>query len=186
MVAIVVRRRQFLGLITRIDLINYLRRGVLNPIEASRRDQPIAATRIRPGFATRAIHAGQAPDPTTGAVMTPIYATSTYVQQSPGRAQGLRLFAQPQPDAASPMSAASPTSKSGTHGFAFASGMAATATVLELLDAGAHVVAMRRSLRRHYRLFERVRRRSRGPRLHLRRSAPTRGARGGDPPETRR
>ena len=79
-------------------------------------------------FGTRVIHGGQRPDPLTGAVMPPIYATSTYVQSSPGRAQGLRILAHPQPDARCAAGGAGRTSRAGRAGFAFASGMAATAT----------------------------------------------------------
>ena len=96
-----------------------------------------------------------APDPSTGAVMPPIYATSTYVQCSPGVHKGYEYSRTPQPDPRRPASAASPTSRAARAGFAFASGMAAIATVLELLDAGAHVVAMRRLYGGSYRIFER-------------------------------
>ncbi len=94
----------------------------------------------RLAFATRTIHAGQHHDPSTGAVMVPIYATSTYAQGKPRRSQGLRIFAQPEPDAHG-VRALHRRSESGSDGFAFASGLAAISTILELLDAGAHVVA---------------------------------------------
>jgi len=94
------------------------------------------------GFATRAIHAGQQPDPTTGAVMTPIYATSTYVQESPGKHKGYELRAVDQ-SYADGYEKCIADLESGTRGFAFASGLAAMATMLEVLDSGSHVVASR-------------------------------------------
>lgn len=112
-------------------------------------------------FSTRAIHAGQEPDPTTGAIMTPIYATSTYVQQSPGVHKGYD-YARTQNPTRMAYERCVASLESGTRGFAFASGMAATATVLELLDAGDHVVARDDLYGGTFRLFERVRRRSAG------------------------
>src|ERR1700761_9649423 len=93
------------------------------------------------GFATRAIHAGQPPDPSTGAVITPIYATSTYVQQSPGVHKGFD-YARSQNPTRFAYERCLADLESGRHGFAFASGMAATATALELIDSGSHVIAM--------------------------------------------
>ena len=117
--------------------------------------------RNRAGFATRAIHAGQAPDPTTGAIMTPIYATSTYVQDSPGVHKGFNYSR-----ATNPTRLAFETCvadlEGGHAGFAFASGLAAIGTVLELLDAGDQVLAMDDLYGGTYRLFEAVRRRSAG------------------------
>ncbi len=117
--------------------------------------------RNRAGFATRAIHAGQAPDPTTGAIMTPIYATSTYVQESPGVHKGFNYSR-----ATNPTRLAFETCvadlEGGHAGFAFASGLAAIGTVLELLDAGDQVLAMDDLYGGTYRLFEAVRRRSAG------------------------
>ncbi len=111
--------------------------------------------------ATLAIHAGQAHDPSTGAVMTPIYATSTYAQSSPGVHQGFEYSRTHNPTRfAWERSVAA--LEGGTRGFAFASGMAATSTLLELLDSGDHVVAMDDLYGGTYRLFERVRRRSAG------------------------
>jgi len=115
-------------------------------------------------FGTLAIHAGQTPDPSTGAVITPIYATSTYVQQSPGVHQGLDYSRSHNPTRWA-YERCIAALESGTHGFAFASGMAATATVLELLDAGSHVVALDDLYGGTRRLFERVRRRSAGLRF---------------------
>ena len=112
-------------------------------------------------FGALAIHAGQEPDPTTGAVMTPIYATSTYVQQSPGVHKGFDYGGRTTRPA-SPSNAAWPIWKMGTAGFAFASGLAAISTVLELLDHGAHVVVCNDLYGGTYRLFERVRRRTAG------------------------
>lgn len=111
----------------------------------------------RPAFATRVIHAGQEHDPVTGAVMQPIYQTSTYAQESPGVHKGF-VYAR----------GANPTRfayerciadlENGTRGFAFASGMAAIGTMLELLPAGANVIAMDDVYGGTFRLFERVRR----------------------------
>ena len=111
------------------------------------------------GFATRAIHAGQSPDPSTGAVMPPIYATSTYVQKSPGVHQGYE-YSRTQNPTRMAYERCIADLEGGTHGFAFASGLAATATVLELLDSGSHVVAMSDLYGGTRRLFERVRRRT--------------------------
>jgi cystathionine gamma-lyase len=113
------------------------------------------------GFSTRAIHAGQHPDPTTGAVMTPIYATSTYAQESPGVNKGYE-YARGKNPTREAFEACIADLEGGTHGFAFASGMAATSTALELLDAGAHVVTGDDLYGGSWRLFERVRRRSMG------------------------
>ena len=107
------------------------------------------------GFSTRAIHAGQTPDPTTGAIMTPVYLTSTYVQASPGVHKGYEYSR-----------TANPTRKAfedclasleeGSHGFAFASGCAATTTVLQLLKKGDHVIAGDDMYGGTFRLFDKV------------------------------
>ncbi|HEX4387453.1 MAG TPA: PLP-dependent aspartate aminotransferase family protein [Steroidobacteraceae bacterium] len=110
-------------------------------------------------FATRVIHGGQRPDPLTGAVMPPIYATSTYVQSSPGVHQGYE-YSRTQNPTRDALQAALANLEGGAQAFAFASGMAATATLLELLDAGAHVIAMHDLYGGSYRLFENVRKRS--------------------------
>ena len=112
-------------------------------------------------FGTLAIHAGQPPDPATGAVITPIYATSTYAQQSPGVHKGLDYGRSHNPTRWAYESCVAAL-ESGTDAFAFASGMATTATVLELLDGGSHVVALDDLYGGTRRLFERVRRRSAG------------------------
>jgi len=112
-------------------------------------------------LATRAIHAGQSPDPSTGAVMTPIYATSTYVQSSPGVHQGFEYSRSHNPTRFA-WERCIADLEGGTRGFAFASGLAATATVLDLLDSGSHVLAMDDVYGGTFRLFERVRRRSAG------------------------
>lgn len=112
-------------------------------------------------FATRTIHAGQSPDPTTGAIMPPIYATSTYVQQSPGVHQGFEYSRTHNPTRFA-FERCIADLESGTHGFAFASGMAATATILELVDSGSHVVAMDDLYGGTRRLFEGVRKDSAG------------------------
>ena len=119
----------------------------------------MAENRNRLTFHTRAIHAGQEPDPTTGAIMTPIYATSTYVQESPGVHKGYEYSRTANPTRLAYERCIADL-EDGEAGFAFASGMAATATVLELLDAGSQVVAMDDLYGGSYRLFERVRRRS--------------------------
>ena len=108
-----------------------------------------------------AIHAGQSPDPSTGAVMTPIYATSTYVQSSPGVHQGFEYSRSHNPTRFAYERCVAAL-EGGTLGFAFASGLAATSTILELLDTGSHVIAMDDVYGGTYRLFERVRRRSAG------------------------
>ncbi|HRO33475.1 MAG TPA: cystathionine gamma-synthase [Brevundimonas sp.] len=113
------------------------------------------------GFSTRAIHAGQRPDPTTGAVMTPIYATSTYAQESPGVNKGYE-YARGKNPTREAFEACIADLEGGTHGFGFASGMAATSTALELLDAGSHIVTGDDLYGGTWRLFERVRRRSMG------------------------
>jgi cystathionine gamma-lyase len=118
----------------------------------------------RLGFGTRAIHAGQSPDPSTGAVMMPIYATSTYVQSSPGVHQGYE-YSRTQNPTRMAWERCVADLESGTHGFAFASGMAAIATLLELLDAGSHIVAMDDLYGGTGRLFNRVRARSAGLRV---------------------
>jgi len=110
-------------------------------------------------FATRVIHAGQSPDPSTGAIMTPIYATSTYVQQSPGVHKGYE-YSRSQNPTRMAYERCIADLESGTRGYAFASGLAATSTVLELLDHGSHIVAMDDLYGGTYRLFERVRKRS--------------------------
>jgi cystathionine gamma-lyase len=112
-------------------------------------------------LATRAIHAGQSPDPSTGAIMTPIYATSTYVQKSPGVHQGYE-YSRTQNPTRMAWERCVADLEGGVAGFAFASGMATTATVLDLLDSGSHVIAMDDLYGGSYRLFERVRRRSAG------------------------
>ena len=112
-------------------------------------------------FATRCIHGGQSPDPTTGAVMPPIYATSTYAQSSPGVHKGYDYARTANPTRGA-WERCIADLESGKHGFAFASGMAATSTLLELIDAGSHIVAMNDLYGGTYRLFERVRRRSAG------------------------
>ena len=113
------------------------------------------------GLGTLAIHGGQSPDPSTGAVMPPIYATSTYAQSSPGVHQGFEYSRTHNPTRFAYERCVA-SLEGGTRGFAFASGLAATSTLLELLDSGAHVVAMDDLYGGSYRLFERVRRRSAG------------------------
>jgi len=127
-------------------------RGLCNPMSNDSSTQR---------FATRVIHGGQHPDPLTGAVMPPIYATSTYVQSSPGVHQGYD-YSRTRNPTRDALQAALANLEGGAAAFAFASGMAATATLLELLDAGSHIVAMHDLYGGSYRLLENVRRRSAG------------------------
>ena len=115
-------------------------------------------------FATRVIHAGQAPDPSTGAIMPPIYATSTYVQSSPGVHKGLDYGRSHNPTRWA-LERCVADLEGGAQGYAFASGLAAISTVLELLDAGSHIVSGDDLYGGTFRLFERVRRRSAGHRF---------------------
>ena len=112
-------------------------------------------------FSTRVIHAGQSPDPSTGAIMPPIYATSTFVQQSPGVHKGLDYGRSHNPTRWA-LERCVADLESGAQAYAFASGMAAIATVLECLDTGAHIVAGDDLYGGTFRLFERVRKRSAG------------------------
>ena len=111
------------------------------------------------GFGTRAIHAGQEPDPSTGAIMTPIYATSTYVQESPGKHKGYDYARSINPTRLAYEKCIADL-ESGTRGFAFASGLAAMATALELIDSGSHIIASDDLYGGTFRLFDKVRRRS--------------------------
>lgn len=115
----------------------------------------------RQGLGTRAIHAGQSPDPSTGAIMVPIYATSTYVQSSPGVHQGYEYSRSQNPTRMAYERCVADL-EGGSQGYAFASGLAAASTVLDLLDSGSHVIAMDDLYGGTYRLFERVRKRSAG------------------------
>jgi cystathionine gamma-lyase len=115
----------------------------------------------RASFDTRVIHAGQSPDPSTGAIMPPIYATSTYVQESPGVHKGYE-YSRSQNPTRMAYERCIADLESGTAGFAFASGLAAIGTTLELLDSGNHVIAMDDLYGGSYRLFENVRKRSAG------------------------
>jgi cystathionine gamma-lyase len=112
-------------------------------------------------FGTRVIHGGQRPDPLTGAVMTPVYLTSTYVQDSPGVHKGYDYgrTRNPTRDA---LQAALANLENGTAAFAFASGMAASSTIVELLDADSHLIASHDLYGGSYRLFEKIRKRSAG------------------------
>jgi cystathionine gamma-lyase len=115
----------------------------------------------RLAFSTRTIHGGQSQDPTTGAVMVPIYATSTYGQQSPGVHKGFE-YARSQNPTRFAFERAVADLESGTAAFAFASGLAAIGTIFELLDAGSHIVATDDIYGGTFRLLERVRKRSAG------------------------
>lgn len=119
-------------------------------------------------FATRAIHAGQAPDPSTGAIMPPIYATSTYVQRSPGVHQGLDYGRSHNPTRWAwerNVADLEGANVGGAAAFAFASGLAAIATVLELVPAGSHVISGDDVYGGTFRLFDKVRRESAGHRF---------------------
>ena len=110
-------------------------------------------------FDTRAIHAGQTPDPSTGAVMTPIYATSTYRQASPGVHQGYE-YSRTQNPTRTAYEDCIASLESGARGFAHASGMAAINTVIDILDSGSHVIAMDDLYGGTYRLFDKVKTRT--------------------------
>ena len=116
-------------------------------------------TKDKKGFDTRAIHAGQKNDPVTGAVMTPIYATSTYAQESPGVHKGYEYSRTSNPTRKA-LEDCIASLENGDQGFAFASGMAATSTILELLDSGDHVIASDDLYGGTYRLMEDVRKRT--------------------------
>jgi cystathionine gamma-lyase len=117
--------------------------------------------RNRLAFSTRTVHGGQSHDPTTGAVMVPIYATSTYAQQSPGVHKGYD-YARTKNPTRMAFERCIADLESGAAGFAFASGLAGIATVFELLDSGAHIVATDDIYGGTFRLLDRVRRRSAG------------------------
>lgn len=115
----------------------------------------IRDTDTQHGFATRAVHAGQAPDPLSGAVMTPIYQTSTYVQEGLGRHKGYE-YARTQNPTREALERCVASLEGGTHGFAFASGLAALDTLLKLLSAGDHIVCGANVYGGSHRLMERV------------------------------
>ncbi|MBK5374440.1 cystathionine gamma-synthase [Pseudomonas sp. TH43] len=116
------------------------------------------------GFATRVIHAGQAPDPTTGALMPPIYANSTYLQDSPGVHKGFDYGRSHNPTRFA-LERCVADLEGGTQAFAFASGLATISTVLELIDAGSHVISGNDLYGGTFRLFDKVRQRSAGHRF---------------------
>jgi len=118
-------------------------------------------SKTKQGIETRAIHAGQQPDPTTGAIMTPIYATSTYVQESPGVHKGFEYSRTHNPTRFALEDCVADL-ENGEKGFAFASGLACMGTLLELLDRGDHVIAIDDLYGGSYRLFEKVRKRTAG------------------------
>ena len=120
----------------------------------------------RLGLATRAIHAGQEPDPTTGAIMPPIYQTSTYVQESPGKHKGYE-YSRSQNPTRMAYERCIADLESGQRGYAFASGLAGIATVLDLLDSGDHVIASDDLYGGTYRLLHKVRQRSAGLKFTL-------------------
>jgi cystathionine gamma-lyase len=115
--------------------------------------------RNRLEFATRVIHGGQSPDPSTGAVMPPIYATSTYAQASPGVHQGFE-YSRSQNPTRFALERSLADLESGTKGYAFASGLASISTLLDAFDAGDHVIASEDLYGGTFRLFDKVRRRS--------------------------
>ena len=121
----------------------------------------MADKKNKQGFDTRAIHAGQEPDPTTGAIMTPIYTSSTYVQESPGVHKGYDYSRSINPTRKA-LEVCIADLEGSSFGYAFSSGMAACSTVLEVLNSGDHVLAMDDLYGGTYRLFEDVRKRSAG------------------------
>jgi len=106
-------------------------------------------------FSTKAIHVGQEPDPTTGAIMTPIYQTSTYAQTGMGEHKGFE-YARTGNPTRSALEECIASLENGTHGLAFASGMAAESAVLSLLSAGDHMVSCDDLYGGSYRIFERI------------------------------
>lgn len=108
-----------------------------------------------PGFSTRAIHAGQKPDPSTGAVVVPIYQTSTFVQDAVGKHRGYEYSRTGNPTRAA-LETCIAALEGGAHGLAFASGMAAEAAIMQLLKPGDHTVAVDDLYGGSYRLFRRV------------------------------
>src|SRR5499427_4383142 len=118
----------------------------------------MAKLSTKPGISTLAIHAGQEPDPATGAVMTPIYQTSTYAQEALGRNKGYE-YARTHNATRFALERNLASLENGRHGLCFASGLAATTTLLQTLSAGDHVVAGSNLYGGTYRLFERVYRR---------------------------
>ncbi len=124
-------------------------------------DQSELSGRNRRGFATRSVHAGQSPDPTTGAIMQPIYATSTYVQESPGVHKGYE-YSRSQNPTRMAYERCIADLESGAQGYAFASGLAAIATVLDSLPKDSHIVAMDDLYGGTHRLFRQVRAKSAG------------------------
>jgi cystathionine gamma-lyase len=134
--------------------------------------------------ATLSVHAGASPDPQTGAVMTPIYASSTFAQSSPGVHTGWEYARSGNPTRAA-FERAVAELEGGTDGFAFASGMAAEATVLDLLDHGSHVVAGDDLYGGTWRLFERVRKRACGLSVSYASPADIRAVEAAIRPETR-
>ena len=115
----------------------------------------------RPSFNTRVIHGGQEHDPTTGAVMQPIYQTSTYAQESPGKHKGF-VYARGHNPTRFAYERCIADLENGTRAFAFASGMGAISTMLEMFPAGSHIIATDDVYGGTYRLFERVRKESAG------------------------
>src|SRR5215813_10581844 len=106
-------------------------------------------------FSTRCLHAGQEPDPTTGAIITPIYQTSTYVQEALGKHKGYE-YARTQNPTREALERNVADIESGSAGFAFASGMAAIGAIATLLKAGDHVVVSDNTYGGTFRLFDKV------------------------------
>ena len=112
-------------------------------------------------FSTRAIHEGQEPDEATGAIMTPIYASSTFVQQSPGVHKGYEYSRSANPTRTA-LESCIASLENGNWGFAFASGLAAESAILDTLEAGSHIVAMEDMYGGTFRLFDQVKKISSG------------------------
>src|ERR1700685_2449378 len=113
------------------------------------------STKKEAGFATKAVHAGQRPDPTTGAIMTPVYMTSTYVQEGPGVHKGFDYARTVHPTRLA-LEANIAALEGGAHGLCFSSGMAATSTIIEMLDSVDHVVSCNDLYGGTYRVFTKV------------------------------
>ena len=133
-------------------------------------------------FDTLAIHAGQPPDPTTGAIMTPVYLTSTYVQSGPGEHKGLRVLPDHNPTR-NALEGCIAALEGGKHGLAYASGLSAADNLMHLLDHGDHVVVGDDVYGGTFRIFDKVwkRRGSRSPSS----ISPTSRASSDDQPKTK-
>src|SRR6058998_3826451 len=110
---------------------------------------------LNTSFGTRAVHAGQRPDLLSGAIMTPIYTTSTYVQEGLGKNKGYE-YARGRNPTREALERNVAALEGGTHGFAFSSGLAAVDAILKLLSAGDHVVSGENVYGGTFRLFDKI------------------------------